>query len=50
MAPVTKIIFKDFVNDGPVPEDNFVVKHEEVGCASAAGRWPCDSTAEQQQH
>jgi hypothetical protein len=30
MAPVevTSILFKDFVNDGKVPEDNFVVNKE----------------------
>jgi NADPH-dependent curcumin reductase CurA len=31
MAPVevTSILFKDFVNDGKVPEDNFVVNKEQ---------------------
>jgi hypothetical protein len=32
MAPIqaTSILFKDFVNKGPVPEDNFVVKKTQV--------------------
>lgn len=32
MAPIstTSIIFKDFVNDGKVPVENFVVKQDQV--------------------
>lgn len=32
MAPIetTVVIFKDYVNDGKVPEDNFVIKHDKV--------------------
>jgi len=33
MAPIdtTVVVFKDYVNDGKVPEDNFVIKHDKVG-------------------
>jgi hypothetical protein len=32
MAPLsaTTVIFKDFVNSGPVPEDNFVLEQQQV--------------------
>jgi hypothetical protein len=38
MAPITAtaIIFKDFVNEGRVPEDNFVEKAQEVCNVPAA--------------